>query len=54
MTMVAEVRRPDVDEGALGGEVFGDGVFEFAVAAAEVLGQNLGPAAGDPADAGRL
>ena len=40
-----------VDEGALGFEVFGDGVFELAVAAAEVFGENLRAAAGDPAHA---
>src|ERR1039458_1154518 len=40
-----------LDQRALGGEVFGDGVLEFAVAAAEVLGQNLRAAAGDPANA---
>ena len=41
-----------LDERALRGEVFGDGVLELAVAAAEVLGEDLGAAAGDPADAG--
>ena len=39
------------EDGALGGEVFGDRVFEFGVAAAEVLGEDLRASAGDPADA---
>src|SRR6185312_2733004 len=37
--------------GALGGEVFGDGVLELAVAPAEVFGEDLAAAAGDPAHA---
>ncbi len=51
MTMVAVVLEAGFEEGALGGEVFGDGVFEFGVAAAEVLGEDFGASAGDPADA---
>jgi len=39
------------DDGPLGLEVFGYGVFELAVAAAEVFGEDLGAAAGDPANA---
>ena len=38
-------------DGALRGEVFGDRVFEFGVAAAEVFGEDLRASAGDPADA---
>jgi len=40
------------DDGGLGFKVLRDGVFELAVAAAEVFGEDLGAAAGDPADAG--
>ncbi len=40
-----------LDEGALGFKVLRDRVFELAVAAAEVFGEDLGAAAGDPADA---
>ena len=39
------------EDGALRGEVFRDGVFEFGVTAAEVLGEDLRASAGDPAHA---
>ena len=51
MTMVAEVRRPASTRARWAAKYCGDGVFEFAVAAAEVFGEDLGAAAGDPADA---
>ena len=54
MTMVAVVRRPAATMARWASKYCGDGVFELAVAAAEVFGEDLGAAAGDPADAGVL
>ena len=42
------------DDGGLRREELRHGVLELAVAEAEVLGEDLGAAAGDPADTGLL
>ena len=49
---MAEVRRPDSTRARWASKYCGDGVLEFAVARAEVFGEDLGAAAGDPADTG--
>ena len=51
MTMVAVVRRPASRMARCAAKYSRDGVFEFGVAAAEVFGEDLGAAAGDPAHA---
>ena len=51
MTMVAVVLRPASRRARCAAKYSRDGVFELAVALAEVFGEDFGAAAGDPADA---